>query len=395
MLNYRKDLETAARQMILIRRVDTLIKLILRTIIKNVKVKHAGFLLYDKERDEYVAKTSKGEGGVKIPSGFTKVRRDNLLIRYFTDENLGVLGRDYLLASKVNSFLNSKKGKNNKDLSVFFDKVKFQLSLYNAKACIPGFFRNELICILLLGQKIDRKGFSKEELGFLSVLSSDVVMAIQNAWFFQDLNKQLQLNKKLFLQTVEAFAAAIDAKDKYTLGHTKRVSHFSLVVAEEIKKMKKNACKDWDKFIQNLRIASLLHDIGKIGVREEVLNKKTSLTRRERREIEKHPLIGFLILKQVDEFQEPMEGVKYHHERYDGSGYPEGIKGRKTPLIAQIISVVDAFDAMTADRPYRKGLSDDEAAQVIKKNRGKQFSPLIVDAFLRAYKKGRINFHKK
>jgi HD-GYP domain-containing protein (c-di-GMP phosphodiesterase class II) len=395
MLNYKKDLEKAARQMILIHRVDTLIKLILRSIIKNVKVKHAGFLLYDKERNEYVAKTSKGEGGLRVPCGFTKVKKDNSLIRYFTDENLRVLGRDFLLLNKVDSFLNSQKGKKNKELKTFFEKVKFQFSLYNAVACIPGFFRNELICILILGQKLDRKQFSKEELGFLSVLSSDVVMAIQNAWFFQDLNTQLQINKKLFLQTVEALATAIDAKDKYTLGHTERVSHYSLVVAEEMKNMKRDIFKDWDKFIQNLRIASLLHDIGKIGVSEEILNKKTSLTVRERREIQKHPLVGFLILKQVDEFQEPMGGVKHHHERYDGGGYPDGIRGRKIPLIAQIISVVDTFDAMTTDRPYRKGLSDEEAAKVIKENRGKQFSPIIVDAFLRAYKQGKINFHKK
>ncbi len=395
MLDYRKDLEKAARQMILIHRVDTLIRLILRSIIKNVRVKHAGFLLYDKERHEYVAKISKGEGGLRIPSGFTKVKKDNSLVRYFTDENLRVLGRDYLLANRLDSFLNSKKGKKDKDLKSFFEKVKFQFSLYNAKACIPGFFRNELICILLLGQKLDRRQFSKEELGFLSVLSSDVVMAIQNAWFFQDLNKQLQINRKLFLQTVEALATAIDAKDKYTLGHTERVSHYSLVVAEEIKDVKNNSLKDWDKFVQDLRIASLLHDIGKIGVSEEVLNKKTALTPNERREIQKHPLIGFLILKQVDEFQEPMGGVKYHHERYDGGGYPEGIRGRKIPLIAQIISVVDTFDAMTTDRPYRKGLSDGEAARVIKENRGKQFSPIVVDAFIRAYKKGKINFHKK
>ena len=395
LLNYKKDLEKSAKQMILIHRVDTLIRLILRTIIRNLKVDHAGFLLHEKDRDEYVAKLSKGEGGLKIPSGFTKVKKTNSLIRYFTDKNIEVLGKDYLLLDEVNRFLKSAKCKKNKNLKELFESIKFQFSLYNAKVCVPGFFRNELICILLLGQKLNRKKFNQNELGFLSILSSDVVMAIQNAWFFQDLTKQLQRNKDLFLQTVRALATAIDAKDKYTLGHTERVSAYSLVVAEEVKKMKKMPREDWGKFVQNLKIASLLHDIGKIGIREEVLNKNTSLDASERREIENHPLIGFSILKQVDEFHEPIEGVKYHHERYDGGGYPDGLKKGKIPLIAQIISVVDTFDAMTTDRPYRKGLLDEEAAKVIKENRGKQFSPLIVDAFMRAFRKGKINYQKK
>jgi HD-GYP domain-containing protein (c-di-GMP phosphodiesterase class II) len=262
--------------------------------------------------------------------------------------------------------------------------------LYNAKACIPGFFRDKLICIFFLGQKLDGKDFNRDELGFLSVLSSDAVMAIQNAWFFQDLNSQLEINKKLFLQTVMALASAIEAKDKYTIGHTERVSKYSLIVAQEIKAMKKIPPKEREDFLENLRIASLLHDIGKIGVREGVLNKKGFLDEGERREIEKHPLIGFSILKQVDEFHEPILGVKYHHERYDGKGYPEGIKGKKIPLVAQIIAVADTFDAMTSDRPYRKGLSKEEAAKVIEENKGKQFSPLIVDAFLRVYKAGKL-----
>ena len=114
-LDYKKDLEKAAKQMILIHRVDTLIGLILRTIIKNLDVDHAGFLLHEKDRDEYVAKLSKGEGGLKIPSGFTKVRKTNSLIRYFTDKKLGFLGKDYLLLDEVNKFLGSAKCKKNKN----------------------------------------------------------------------------------------------------------------------------------------------------------------------------------------------------------------------------------------------------------------------------------------
>jgi HD-GYP domain-containing protein (c-di-GMP phosphodiesterase class II) len=114
------------------------------------------------------------------------------------------------------------------------------------------------------------------------------------------------------------------------------------------------------------------------------------LTKEERKEIEKHPLVGYSILKPIEEFQEPILGVKYHHERYDGKGYPNGLRGRKIPLIAQIISVADTFDAMTSHRPYRPAMKREEAVEEIKRNKGKQFSPLIVEAFLKAYKKGKI-----
>ncbi len=388
--DYRKHLEQAAKQMILVRRVDTLIKLILRSIINNLKVEHAGFLLHDRKKDSYVVTVSRGKGGLKIPSGLAKISPDNSLVRYFTDKKLRVFGEEPLLLDRIHSYLNSNQKRTSKNLRIFLRDVVFQLSLYSAKACIAGFFREELIFILFLGQKVNRRKFNRDELGFLSVLSSDAVMAIQNAWYFQDLDKQLNKNRNLFLQTVMALATAIEAKDKYTSGHTERVSHYSLLIAEELRKTRSNLQKDWDKFAQDLRIASLLHDIGKIGLREDVLNKEGFLSGEERQEMQRHPIVGSSILNQVDEFQEPILGVKYHHERYDGKGYPEGLKGNKTPLIAQIIAVADTYDAMASDRPYRRAMPKGQVLQEIRKNRAKQFSPTVVDAFLKLYKEGKV-----
>jgi HD-GYP domain-containing protein (c-di-GMP phosphodiesterase class II) len=143
----------------------------------------------------------------------------------------------------------------------------------------------------------------------------------------------------------------------------------------------------WEKFIQDLRIAALLHDIGKIGIPGSILNKTTPLNEEERAIIKNHPLIGANIIKQVDDFKDVLLGVRHHHERYDGSGYPFGLKKNQIPLIASIISLADAFDAMTIDRPYQKALSVEEAIAEIKKNKGKQFSPCVVDAFLKIYSK--------
>jgi HD-GYP domain-containing protein (c-di-GMP phosphodiesterase class II) len=351
--DYKKELEKAAKQMILIHRVDTLVKIILRTIVRTLKLEHAGLILYDETRDAYVANASKGKSGLKIPKGFSRISKDNPIIRYFTNRQPQSIGSDYLLFEQIEN-----------STGAFHEDIKNQFLLYNAKACIPGFFRNKLIFALFLGEKLDRQGFTAEELGFMSVLSSDTVMAVQNAWLFQDLNEQLQKNTRLFLQTALALSSAIEAKDPYTQGHTERVAKYSLVVANELKATR-GIPKNEKNLLENLRISSLLHDIGKIGIPEKILNKNGLLNQEELEEMKKHPLIGANILSMIDEFHAPILGVKYHHEHHDGSGYPEGLKGEKIPLIAQIISVADTFDAMITERPYRHGLSKEEAARLI------------------------------
>ena len=376
---YKKELEKAAKQMILIHRVDTLVKIILRTIVRTLKLEHASLILYDKIRDAYVANASRGKSGLKIPKGFSRISKDNPIIRYFTDRRLEASGSDYLLFDQIEC-----------SLGPLHEEIKNQFLLYNAKACIPGFFRSKLIFALFLGEKLDRKGFAPEELDFMSVLSSDTVMAIQNAWLFQDLNEQLQKNTQLFLQTALALSSAIEAKDPYTQGHTERVAAYSLVVANELRIIG-GIPRNEKNLFENLRISSLLHDIGKIGIPEKILNKNGILNKEELEVMKKHPLIGAAILSRIDEFHAPILGVKYHHEHHDGSGYPEGLKGEKIPLIAQIIAVADTFDAMITKRPYRRGLlSKKEAARLIENEKNRQFNPVIADAFLNAYKKGKL-----
>lgn len=377
---YRRNLEKAARQTILIHRPATLIRLILRTIITTTRVSHAGILIYDKNRDAYIVKVSKGFGGLKIPSGFVKVEKENPLIRSFTDKNL-YFPEEIVLSNKVDKVLHSSHINKNIEMKKFMQDLKNNLSLFRAKACIPGFFRNELVGVLFLGEKRDKKRFDEEEIGFLSVLASDVVMALKNAWLIEDLNKQLEANKRLLLQTMSALASSIEAKDKYTIGHTERVAKYSLAIAENVRKMRK--IKNWEKFLENLKIAALLHDIGKIGIPEAILHKEICLNEEEKKIMDNHPLIGANILNNIEDFKEALLGVKYHHEKYDGSGYPFHLKGKQIPLIACIISLADTFDAMVTDRPYRKGISREEAIKEIKKNKGRQFAPYAVDAFLK------------
>ncbi|MCP4653171.1 MAG: HD domain-containing protein [Candidatus Omnitrophica bacterium] len=378
--NHRKDLENIARQMILVHNADALIELVLRTIVSNLRVTHAGILIYDKTREEYVVKISKGRHGFKIPSGFVKVTKKNPLIEYFTNKKRN-FPKDFILFTKIDEYIrNSKKSRATR---AFLQDLKVNLSFHQARVCVPGFFGKDLIGILFLGDKVSKKRFSEGELGFLSVLASDVVMALKNAWLVEDISTQLANNKRLFLQMVATLASSIEAKDKYTMGHTERVMEYSLDIANKMKNEKNIV--DWGKFLENLKISALLHDIGKIGIPESILNKPDSLTDEERKVIRQHPLIGVNILKNVDELDEALLGVKFHHERYDGKGYPSGLSGEDIPFIASVISLADAFDAMTTDRPYRKALSLREAVAEIKRNKGKQFAPDVVDAFLKAY----------
>jgi HD-GYP domain-containing protein (c-di-GMP phosphodiesterase class II) len=381
--DFHKDLESAARQMILIHRVDTLIRLILRTIMKNIAVEHTGIFLYKKEKDAYVVKVSRGRKESKIPADFAKVKKNNPIVRYFLEYRRGEVDNNFLLYNQLDYYINQARRDGRLQNVRFFTELKDELETLGAYACIPGFFRNNLVGILFLGAKKNNKDFTAEELGFLSVLASDVVMALRNAQLFEDLERELNRNKKLFLNTVTAMAAAIEAKDSYTLGHTERVVKYSLQIVDNLAKEKEGISY---RFRENVRISALLHDIGKIGVAEAVLNKKGRLDSQEWKMICQHPSIGASILEPIAEFQEVIVGVKYHHERYDGKGYPEGLAGDKIPFIASIIAVADSFDAMTSNRPYRKALSKQQALDEIRNNVGKQFNPVAGNIFLKINK---------
>jgi HD-GYP domain-containing protein (c-di-GMP phosphodiesterase class II) len=280
-------------------------------------------------------------------------------VRYFLEYRRGEVDNNFLLYNQLDYYINQARRDGRLQNVRFFTELKDELETLGAYACIPGFFRNNLVGILFLGAKKNNKDFTAEELGFLSVLASDVVMALRNAQLFEDLERELNRNKKLFLNTVTAMAAAIEAKDSYTLGHTERVVKYSLQIVDNLAKEKEGISY---RFRENVRISALLHDIGKIGVAEAVLNKKGRLDSQEWKMICQHPSIGASILEPIAEFQEVI------------------------PFIASIIAVADSFDAMTSNRPYRKALSKQQALDEIRNNVGKQFNPVAGNIFLKINK---------
>lgn len=180
--------------------------------------------------------------------------------------------------------------------------------------------------------------------------------------------------RRAYVEFVGSLASALDARDRYTAGHSNRVSEFSCSIAE--------AMRVADDDLEEIRIAALLHDIGKIGIADRVLQKAGRLTPEEFALIQQHTTIGRRILEGVRGFEPYLPVVELHHENWDGSGYPLGLRGPSIPLCARIVHVADVYDALTSDRPYRRGMAHREAVDLIEQCAGTQFDPLVVEAFL-------------
>jgi HD-GYP domain-containing protein (c-di-GMP phosphodiesterase class II) len=178
---------------------------------------------------------------------------------------------------------------------------------------------------------------------------------------------------RAYVEFVGSLASALDARDRYTAGHSRRVSELSCAIARALQVKPKE--------LDDIRIGALLHDIGKIGIADEVLQKPGKLNNEEFALIQQHPTIGRRILEGVHGFQDYLPVVELHHENWNGSGYPLGLHCEATPLGARIVHVADAYDAMTSDRPYRRGMSHEQAIRTLQQYAGTQFDPEIVPVF--------------
>jgi putative two-component system response regulator len=230
----------------------------------------------------------------------------------------------------------------------------------------------------------ETKGLSLGAMDFIRkpFVASVLVLRVQHAVELIRLQRDLESmvdektreNENLFLHVVESLADAIDAKDNYTKGHSGRVAQYSKEIAERLGYDEKQQ--------EKIFVMGLLHDVGKIGVPDEVINKPGRLSEEEFAKIQKHPAIGGKILGNIKEMPELAAGAKWHHERYDGTGYPEGLAGEDIPEAARIIAVADAYDAMTSNRSYRGVLPQEKVRQEIERGKGSQFDPKFADIML-------------
>lgn len=211
-----------------------------------------------------------------------------------------------------------------------------------------------------------------EEFGTVEVqLMESVAMILRG---HLEIHRQFEQMRQMFEGTVRALVSAIDAKDPYTCGHSSRVSEMAECLAADIGMSPHE--------IETVRMAGLLHDIGKIGVSDAVLRKPGRLNDAEFDEIKKHPELGYRILCGVRQFADILPGVRFHHEAWDGRGYPQGLAGEKIPLIARVLAVADAFDAMTSTRPYRNGMPIEQVEGIFREGAGKQWDAKVVELLL-------------
>ena len=245
-------------------------------------------------------------------------------------------------------------------------------------AYIPGIIggRCEMACPLVARGKVlgvlDAEGespgcFDEQKFVLFSTFASQAAVAIRNA-------QMLERTQSTYYQTISSLANALEARDSYTRGHSERVTALAMRIGGRMGLGRRD--------MGIIRESGLLHDIGKIGVPDGVLNKPSSLSSAEREEIEHHPLFGNNILGQLKFLQEASKAILHHHERFDGQGYPAGLLGQEIPLVARIIAVADAWDAMTSSRPYRNALERQAALDELAQHAGAQFDPAVVKAFM-------------
>lgn len=252
----------------------------------------------------------------------------------------------------------------------FLQKFKIRDPLIQSVVFFPLIFNREMMGLGFLlhkDQEFSSQGASyHEDLKFLTLLAQQTALA-------GELNrlKSDHQSQQLYFKTITALTEAIDAKDVYTAGHSQRVAEISTTIAYQLGLSSKE--------IDTIHYGSLLHDIGKIGIPESILNKKGGLTTEEFYNIKRHPVIGTNILRSIDFLDDALYIVRYHHERFDGQGYPEGIKGEDIPFMARIVCIADAWDAMTSDRSYRQALPFKVAIEELEKNKGSQFDPYIIN----------------
>lgn len=248
---------------------------------------------------------------------------------------------------------------------------------------VPLIVREEIVGVVILGEKANGQPYNSYDKEIICAMAQHIGVGISQRNLMAELERRAEENRKLYddlrmtyKDTVKAFAAAIDYKDKYTEGHSVRVGKYTEIIAEEL---------GWDENeVEGAAIAGYLHDVGKLTVERNIINAPYRINAKESAELNKHPSVGYEILLPIHHpYADVPLAAKYHHERLDGRGYPDGLIDKEIPYIAKIVNLADSFDAMTTDRPYKRRRAANEVIEDLQRNAGKQFAPELVTAFCR------------
>jgi len=385
---YQKILRDASIGMSTVRDPKKLLGLIVHIISMKIRLSNVSILIYDEKQSIYKIKASRNNSRI-LDINMT-LSTENPLIQWLVEKKKPLTLEETQRWNRDDTSYSLKSV-----LTSDLIQIEHRMKDLGAAVCVPSFYRDELLGILVLGNKKSGDFFSQDDLDLFSALSDESAVALKNSQLYFEIDKKAneleELYKRehrLFMHASVAFAAAIDARDPYTHGHSERVTNFSLAILDCM-----GAVYEVDNnplFRQRLQIAAVLHDIGKIGVPDNILHKPSKLSDKEWEAMRKHPVTGAEIVTHIKGLRDLIGGIRHHHERYDGKGYPDGLKSDEIPFMAKIIAVADTFDAMTSDRPYRKGLPVEVAREEIQRNAAAQFDPYMVAAFLKAYEQGAI-----
>lgn len=344
-----KNLIEISQSLIASLQVDVVLRTIIDRAVELLSCQAGSLLLVDPDTDELVFKVAVGPAGAA-------------LVGTRLPPNVGIVGA--VARDAVPLIVNDAKADPRHYGAVDASTAQETRSLL----CVPLTNKGHTLGVIEVVNKVNGIPFDDEDCDLLSTFAVQGAIAIENAQLYTDL-------RNTFADTVRIIANAVEARDPYTWGHTGRVTQLALKTAREM---------GWShEQLEILEIGGLLHDIGKIGISDTILYKPTELTEDEKNEMKRHPVVGAKMLEGVAALRPMLPCILYHQERFDGAGYPFGLKGDEIPLEARILAAVDSFDAMTSDRPYRKGLSEEQANVEILRNRGTQFDPNVVDALMR------------
>ncbi len=339
-------------------RLDFLLNLILETAIKELEADMASVLLLDEKNNRLTPEASLGVPSEMLKSGLLS-GQDNISRWVINHGRARVFDKDEIGQRCISNHLR----KNIRSVIVH-----------------PLMAKGKVLGILVLIRTEKRiSPFTTGQLHSLSIIASKAASAIENSRLYEEL-------KESYLQTLTALANAVEARDIYTRGHTERVRYMAELLGRQM---------GWsEEEIWEVKMGGILHDIGKIGVPDAILNKAETLTHEEFETMKQHPISGAKILEGISFLAPAVPYVLYHHERFDGKGYPFGLRNDQIPIQGRLMAVVDTFDAMTSDRPYRKAKNFKMALKEIRECASTQFDPHIAELFLNAWEKGLVNRRK-
>ncbi|MCX5705224.1 MAG: HD domain-containing protein [Candidatus Omnitrophica bacterium] len=312
-------------------------------------------------------------------------RRSGILVPFYSHgvKEKIVAAMRYRLGESISGWvaLNNKiLVENNIEKSLWLKGQNKGEYFQNNLLSIPLSTKDHVVGVLNLSNKKSGEPFTEENIDFLKGLVTEASIALQNASLYEQLQES-------YLESISALAFALDARDAYTKQHSENVTRYAVAIAEEMN------LKHFQ--VEQIRKAGMLHDIGKIGIRDGVLLKPIRLSDTEYNVIKQHALKGEAIVNALPFLKEEAKLIKHHHEKYDGTGYPDGLIGQAIELGARILAVADSLDAMISDRVYRKALGLNFACEELKIQSGKQFDPEVVNAFLRLTEKNPAFFASK